>query len=149
MFHQRDTNPKSRSQRDHRIKALKENNEVVFRPARGYHGLKNTWVSIQRGIELCVEYGLVEKLRPLLDRGSVLQSNKSNPSGEKVSFVRVIDRSCPIMVRKSDWRINCTQLANRASKRGEWEVSRLVCCTTGELLWGGGKVNSEGTSAII
>lgn len=43
---------KSRSQRDHMIQTLKENNEVVFRPARGTHGLKNTWVSIQRGIEL-------------------------------------------------------------------------------------------------
>lgn len=83
---------KSRSQRDHMIQTLKENNEVVFRPARGTHGLKNTWVSIQRGIELCVEHGLVEKLRPLLDRGSVLQSNRSNPSDEKVSSIRVVDR---------------------------------------------------------
>lgn len=75
---------KSRSQREYMIKTLKENDEVVFRPARGTHGLENTWVSIGRGIELCVEHGLVEKLRPLLDRGSVLQLNISNPRDDKV-----------------------------------------------------------------
>ena len=66
------------------IKSLKESNEMVFRPARGTHGLENTWVNIRRGIELCVEHGLVEKLRPLLDRGSVLQLNRSNLRDEKV-----------------------------------------------------------------
>ena len=75
---------KNRSQRDYIIKTLKENNEVMFRPARGTHGLENTWVSIRRGKELCTEHGLVEKLQPLLDYGSVLQLNRSNLGSEEV-----------------------------------------------------------------
>ena len=75
---------KTRAQRDWIIKTLRENNEVVIRPAQGTRGSENTWVSIHRGKELCVEHGLVEKLQPLLDYGLALQSNRSNPSHEKV-----------------------------------------------------------------
>lgn len=142
---------KDRSQRDQVIKTLKKNNEVVFRPALGTRGQENTWVGIRRGKDLCVELGLAERLQPLLDHGLALQLNRSNPSQEKVrdqyltsvrkirlisiqslvgpkhslrfpanapekfSFIQVVNRPYSITVRKSDWRVNCTQIANKAA----------------------------------
>lgn len=75
---------KTISQQRKILDILRENSKGVFRPAQGTHGRKNTWVSLQSGEELCVELGLAEKLRPLLQHGLDLQLNRSNTGSEKV-----------------------------------------------------------------
>ena len=61
---------KTRGQKNKKAKILRGRcNGAALRPARGIHGKMNTWTSIQCGREFCVELGLEEKLRPLLDEG--------------------------------------------------------------------------------
>lgn len=123
------------NQRKNTLRRLKQRNKVVLRPAQGTHGHRNVWVSVRCGKELCVKHGLVEKLQPLLDHGLDLQQKRSNAGSEKSlvgrksalrdpanepeasPFIRVINRSRPVMVRKSDWRINCTHIANQVSNK--------------------------------
>lgn len=48
----------------------------------------NTWISIQCGREFCIQLGLEEKLRPLLDNGSDLQSHHSDVDKCKLRALR-------------------------------------------------------------
>ena len=64
-----------------KLDRLRRENKYDIRPFRRR---PNTWISIQRGKELCVELELEEKLRPLLDHGSDLQGHQSDLGIEKV-----------------------------------------------------------------
>ncbi|KAI9778185.1 MAG: hypothetical protein M1816_004237 [Peltula sp. TS41687] len=66
------------------LKTLRDRNKVVFRPAEGTHGRKNTWVSFQCAKDLCVQLGLGENLQPLLSHELDLQQNRSITGSKKV-----------------------------------------------------------------
>ncbi|KAI4268409.1 MAG: hypothetical protein LQ337_007857, partial [Flavoplaca oasis] len=124
---------KTKDKRDQILRRLKTTKKVVLRPARGTYGAPNTWVSIQDGKELCVELGLAGKLQPLLDHGLSLRQDRSsgkslvgrkpvlrdpaNGPEESPPFMEVIAGPRPVLVRKSDWRINATRIANQVMKR--------------------------------
>lgn len=72
---------KSSDARRKKLDSLRRENEYEIRPFRRR---PNTWISIQRGKQLCVELKLEEKLRPLLDHGFDLQGHQSNLGIEKV-----------------------------------------------------------------
>ena len=122
----------TQNEQDYKIKALKYKQKL---PARGTRGRKNTWVSIHQGKTLCVELGLEKKLQPLLDYGVRLDTNDNDTGGERVlppsnnaftadrltvanepeklPFIEIIYNSRPLVIRKSDWRINCMSITNQ------------------------------------
>jgi len=114
-------------------------------PAWGTHGRKNTWINIREGRALCVELGLGKKLRPLLNRGLKSDTDDSNTGSEDEStvdrlmfdkeskgsqspFIELVYKSHGLVIRRSDWRINCTHIANQIAGRSM--VPKLI----GDLL---------------
>ena len=119
-------------QRTYRIKAL---TMVQQFPAYGTHGPKNTWVNLQQGRTLCREFGLEEKLQPLLDHGLNLDTeNDDNTGRENVlqpqisqpPFIEISCNSHRLMVRRSDWRINYTHIANQIA--GKHMIPKMKQC---------------------
>lgn len=131
--------PLSQNQRKDRLKALKDKRRYF--PARGTHGWKNTWINIREGKALCVEFGLEEKLRPLLNRGLNSDTDDNDTGGVNAStvdrlmfaneseglqspFIELVYNSRRLSIRRSDWRINCTHIANQ--RAGRSMVPKLI-----------------------
>ena len=100
----------------------------------------NAWINIPEGEALCEKLGLEEKLQPLLDIGiSLYEKNNNNdtgsqrilpPSGRSLKafdrltfangseklqspFIELMYNTRRLAIRRSDWRINCTHIANQ------------------------------------
>ena len=150
--------PLTQNQQRHKFKILKNKTKVQYFPARGTHGPNNTWIDIREGKALCVELGLEKKLQPLLDRGLGLHRPPDDDPYEisvnrltfargyeksQSRFIEIIYNNRRLAIQRSDWRINCTHIANQIAGRSmvrkllrdlpanAWEVIRLSSKYTG------------------
>lgn len=132
--------PLNQKQRARRIKALRDAGKVQNLPAQGTYGHMNAWIDICAGKALCDKIGLAKKLQPLLDYGLSLHTKDKNDTGSKrilpsddnslkVSvnrltfvkgseksqspFIELIYNARRLVIRRSDWKINCSHIANQ------------------------------------
>ena len=85
--------------------------------------ISSSWVSLQAGRLLCKHLEVEGKLQPLLDYGRRLQSNDhSNWANDDLAglqnrllnYIELKNGRRLVVIRKSDLRINCTQILHAA-----------------------------------
>ncbi len=128
------------SQRSTRRKALRGKSQVRILPARGTHGTKNTWIDIRQEEALCLELGLEDKLRPLLDCGMKPGTDKNDADRLLIAnesevpqspFIEVVYNSLRLVIRRSDWTVEYRgtyiDLETLIESFRRQQLDRLVC----------------------